>query len=209
MLPIDCHFHRMCWAGALGWLVMIGPGCSGSGAGTTTRSGQVPGRQIRLPQTPPDRVFEAGVYAMQQWFRRVEPRPALGVIYGSTTEYTQEGGTDRIRDVIGFRNRMRRTGSLTVQPFGEGTRVACRVDRERLDTADHRVFRQNRSLNDLPNQTPIERDAGLMASQEQVWTRLSRDRPLEMDILDLIRDRTAGMAGADAAAEDGSDIPDR
>ena len=149
------------------------------------------GRQLRLANVPVDRAFEAGTYAMQQWFRGVDPRPSGGLIRGLATEYTQSGGTERIRDVIGFPNRMRRRGTLSIQPLGDGCRLICRVDRERLDTSDHRIFRQQRSINDLPNQTPIERDAGLTASQEQAWTSLPRDRALEQDILDLIRSRTA------------------
>lgn len=148
------------------------------------------GRQLRLANVSVDRAFEAGTYAMQQWFRGVDPRPSGGLIRGLATEYTQSGGTERIRDVIGFPNRMRRRGTLSIQALGDGCRLICRVDRERLDTSDHRIFRQQRSINDLPNQTPIERDAGLTASQEQAWTSLPRDRALEQDILELIRSRT-------------------
>ena len=137
---------------------------------------------------------QAGTYAMQQWFRGVDPRPSCGLIRGLATEYTQSGGTERIRDVIGFPNRMRRRGTLSIQPLGDGCRLICRVDRERLDTSDHRIFRQQRSINDLPNQTPIERDAGLTASQEQAWTSLPRDRALEQDILELIRSRTGSSS---------------
>ncbi len=152
------------------------------------------GRQLRLANVSVDRAFEAGTYAMQQWFRGVDPRPSGGLIRGLATEYTQSGGTERIRDVIGFPNRMRRRGTLSIQALGDGCRLICRVDRERLDTSDHRIFRQQRSINDLPNQTPIERDAGLTASQEQAWTSLPRDRALEQDILELIRSRTGASS---------------
>ena len=100
------------------------------------------GRQLRLANVSVDRAFEAGTYAMQQWFRGVDPRPSGGLIRGLATEYTQSGGTERIRDVIGFPNRMRRRGTLSIQALGDGCRLFCRVDRERLDTSDHRIFRQ-------------------------------------------------------------------
>lgn len=153
-----------------------------------------------LPDVPVDRAFDAGVYAMRQWFHRVDRRPVEGLVRGLTTEYTQAGGTERIRDAIGFRNRMRRTGTLTVRPRGGGCVLTCRIDRQRLDTADHRVFRQNEELNDLPNRTPLERDAGLSADQEQVWTSMPRDRALERQTLDLAATRAATTPGDNSAS---------
>ena len=138
---------------------------------------------------------------MRQWFRRVDPQPGEGLVKRLATEYTQAGGTERLRDTIGFRNRLRRIGTLTVVPRGAGCVVSCRIDRQRLDTADHRVFRQNEQLNDLPNRTPLERDAGLSAKQEQVWTDLPRDRALELQTLDLVAARATGNSAGNSAPD--------
>ncbi len=159
----------------------------------------------KLPNVSAEVAFDAGVYAMRQWFRRVDPQPGEGLVKGLATEYTQAGGTERLRDTIGFRNRLRRIGTLTVVPRGGGCVVSCRIDRQRLDTADHRVFRQNEQLNDLPNRTPLERDAGLSAEQEQVWTDLPRDRVLERQMLNLVAARATGnSAGSSAPDSNGS-----
>lgn len=146
--------------------------------------------QMQLPGVTRDAAFEAGQYSLQQWFRVAEVSADGGVIRSATEEYDQKGGTGRIRDsAVGYRNRMRRSAILVIRPLGEGCVAKCRVQVERLDTADHRVFRSNEQFGDVPNETPIDREAAVSAQQDQVWTPMPRDRPLEREILDLLRSR--------------------
>ena len=132
---------------------------------------------------------------MQQWFRVTETDPQRGVIQSAPSEYEQKGGTGRIRDAaIGFRNRMRRIGAIVVQEVGEGCIVKCKVAVQRLDTADHRAFRSNQQFGDVPNETPIQQEAGVSPQQEQVWTDMPRDRALERQVLDVVQNRLEGDA---------------
>jgi len=127
---------------------------------------------------------------MKQWFRVAEASPVDGQVRSVTTEYEQRGGTGRIRDTaLKFPNRLRRTATLYVQPWGEGSVVHCVVDVQRLDTADHRVFRDMERFDDYPTDTPIDREAGVTAAQDQVWTDLPRDVQLERDILEVVRSK--------------------
>jgi hypothetical protein len=151
--------------------------------------------QVRLPNTSSEAAFDAGVYAMQQWFRVTETDPQRGVIQSAPSEYEQKGGTGRIRDAaIGFRNRMRRIGAIVVQEVGDGCIVKCKVAVQRLDTADHRAFRSNQQFGDVPNETPIQQEAGVSPQQEQVWTDMPRDRALERQVLDVVQNRLEGSA---------------
>lgn len=179
---------------AIASAALLFAGCSGlesdGGAGLKRSEGM----SRRLAGTRTDQAFDAAVYAMRQWFTRVEPRPTEGLVRGVSFEYVQKGGTERLRDAIGFKNRLRRTGRIVVRPYDVGCIVVCRIDRDRLDTADHRVFRQNETINDLPSETPIEREAGVSAEQQQAWTPMPRDRALERMILDLVRDRAASTS---------------
>ncbi len=176
------------------WAVLIlsyvPAGCSDSrgwGLGGENTNGW---SSVSLPDVPRQQAFDAGVYAMQQWFRLDEASPEDGLIKSATTEYGQRGGTERIRDtLLKYPNRMRRTATLSVESFGSGSMAKCVVRVERLDTADHRVFRDNERFDDYPNETPIERDAGVSAGQDQVWTDMPRDRALERQILDVLRSR--------------------
>ncbi len=177
-------------------LVLSAVGCSDSGPSSridTRRSATADWTQARLPNVPSDAAYAAGMYAMQQWFRLAEMDPDRMVIQSAPSEYEQKGGTGRIRDAaVGYRNRMRRIGALVVQEVADGCIVKCKVVVQRLDTADHRVFRANQQFGDVPNETPIQQEAGVSPRQEQVWTDMPRDRGLERQILDVVRSRLEG-----------------
>jgi hypothetical protein len=166
-------------------------GCSRGESGTSTsvRSRNEGWTTVRLPNTSRAEAFQAGEYAMKQWFRLEEVSPTNGQIRSALIEYTQKGGTERLRDVIMFPNRMRHRATLVVMEQAPDTVVRCAVSVQRLDTADHRVFQSNERFTDYPNDTPIDRGAGLSASQDQVWTDMPRDRQLESDILSVVKNR--------------------
>jgi hypothetical protein len=172
-------------------LLMLSAGCEQPGR--TGESVFSPRRQegtlARLPGASRDAAFDAGKYAMQQWFRLDEVSPARGVIRSAAAEYDQKGGTGRIRDSVGFKNRMRRTAMLVIRDEGGSAAAECIVKVQRLDTADHRMFHQNRGSTDYPSETPIDREAGVSASQDQVWTDMGADRRLESEILEVLRNR--------------------
>ena len=165
-------------------------GCSelaGSGLGASRAEGW---SQVTLPKVSQAEAFDAGVYAMRQWFRLENISPESGLVQSAMSEYDQRGGTGRIRDAaIGYRNRMRRQASLVVEDTGNGSIARCMVKVERLDTADHRVFRDNEQFQDYPTETPIDREAGVSARQDEVWTEMPRDRGLEREILAVLKNR--------------------
>jgi hypothetical protein len=146
--------------------------------------------QVRLPAVPREQAFDAAVQAMGQWFRVAESSPALGQVRSAVQEFDQRGGTDRLRDAaLKYKNRMRRTATLVIVEEAGGCRALCEVRVERLDTSDHRVFRDNQRFTDYPNQTPIDSDAAVSTGQSQVWTEVPRDRQLESHILAAVRSR--------------------
>lgn len=169
------------------------PACSeldGANARSEPSGGATP---LRLPDTPPDVAFDAGLAAMRQYFKQVEASPAEGRIDSGVAEYVQTGGTGRFRDeALKFRNRMRRRATLWITQSGTGSLARCQVRVQRLDTADHRVFEQQQRFDDLPNATPIDRDAGVSSLQNQAWTDLPRDRRREREILQVLFNRAKG-----------------
>ncbi len=176
----------------LAGVLLGGVGCSENRGPGTTLGREAGWSQATLPGVSEPAAREAGVYAMRQWFRLDPAAPADGVIQGLPEEYEQRGGTGRIRDeAVGYRNRLRRTATLVIQETPTGCVAKCRVQVERLDTADHRVFSSNEQFGDVPNETPIDREAGVTPRQQQVWTTLPRDRDLERRILNVLRDELA------------------
>ena len=187
----------------LGGLALTGmAGCSQSGDGVFSPRPRVEGwSQRQVPGVTLDEAVTASAAAVRQWFPRTDVRVSnYGLIRTGAVEYSQKGGTERIRDSIGYRNRLRRSATIEVRPGENGCVVKCVVERQRLDTADRRVFQQNDSRNDVPNETPVTRgDAGLRVDQQDAWTDMPRDRALESDILSAIVARMTAAKGPDAA----------
>ena len=75
-------------------LAVLGPmGCSD--AKTTpniSRASTADWSQVRLMNTSPGEAYDAGLYAMRQWFRLAETDPEQGLIHSVPSEYEQKGG---------------------------------------------------------------------------------------------------------------------
>ena len=180
-------------------LMLVGTGCS-DGGGIHSVGSTSGWSQARLPGVSRDAAFEVGLYAMGQWFRIAKSSPESNVVYSVVEEYDQRGGTGRLSEVIiEQKHRMRHTAMLKVEQEGNVCLVKCRVRVQRLDTASHRAFQQNRQFDDLPNKTPIDRGVGASQTQNQVWTDVRPDRQLERQILEVTRKRAMGE-------EDGADV---
>ncbi len=178
---------------------LFATGCSDLQTDTQPRTAQSRWNRINLPGTSPDAAFDAAVEAVRQYFTTFDASRANGRIETSMVEYTQRGGTGRIRDdALKPSNRMRRQATLLVTSTGDGAAVLCEVRVQRLDTADQRAYQQHREFNDVPNQTPIERDAGVTGAQSESWTDMPRDSKLERDILESIHGRVMRSKPADS-----------
>lgn len=188
-------------------LLTILAGCnSGGGEGVVDRPRVEGWSQRRASGVSVDRATEATKASLQQWFGRVNVQPGSTLlVQGGPSEYAQKGGGDRIRDTVGFNNRLRRTATVQIRAIDDGCQIQCVVERQRLDTADHRVLQENRGGSDVPNATPIERDAGLTRDQQDSWTDLPRDRDMERTILNSILARLRGGDGNAATAENATD----
>lgn len=152
---------------------------------------------LQLPGVSRDNAFEAGIYAVKQFIPSVTTSVNDGVVESVWVEYEQRGGTGRIRDeAIKYKNRLRHRIVLAVTPAGSGSSAQCQVSVQRLDTTDHRMFNQQSQFDDRNDQTPIDQDAGVSASQSEAWTDLPRDRDLERQVLDVLRNRVAGPPSA-------------
>lgn len=176
-------------------------GCSDFEEPAPTRARNEGWSTIRMPFITRDAAYDAGLKAMQQWFKIAEASKVDGQIRSVTTEYEQKGGTGRIRDAaLGFKNRMRRTATIYVEGEGQGSVARCVVEVQRLDTAEYRTFQDNDRFDDTANQTPIDRDASVRTTKDQVWTDMPHDRQLEGDILSVLRAKATSAQPTTASA---------
>lgn len=104
-------------------------------------------------------------------------------------EKTERGNEGRIRDGLKLPNRVRRTASLEFAKRGSDMEAWCQVKIDRLTTSDHRVWAGQREFDDVPTQTPIDREAATTDKQNTVWTSAGRDESMEREILSDLRNR--------------------
>ncbi len=185
---------RIAAAAFCGAILAIGvPACSELTSATEPAGRSGGATPLTLPNTSTDVAFDAGLAAMRHYFNQVDSNPAIGKIESGQVEYAQTGGTGRFRDnAFKFRNRMRHKATLWITRSDSGTLARCQVRVQRLDTADHRVFRDQQRFNDLPNTTPIDREAGVSSVQNQAWTEMPRDRKREREILQVLFNQASG-----------------
>lgn len=187
---IGVRRDRLIALAVMGQIVWAAGGCSELASGGIGGERGESWSRVTLPKVSRAEAFDAGVYAMRQWFRLESVAPESGSVQSVMSEYEQKGGTGRIRDAaLGYRNRMRRQATLVVEESSAGSVARCIVKVERLDTADHRVFRDQTRFEDYPTETPIDREAGVSARQDEAWTEMPRDRGLEREILAVLKNR--------------------
>jgi len=167
----------------------------------------VEGLQQRvIPNADPDQVLTAATTILQREFGRVRVDTMARRIVTGPVEYTTERESGTARDLYRGRSTMRRLATFMVGRSGGETVARLRVDVERRDTGRQVVMHpQAYRLSDNPGQeTPISGDAATTAEQNAVWTRVRRDRQLERELLDELREQFARRTGTPGTANDGS-----
>ncbi len=153
-------------------------------------------QQRVLQDTDPDEVLTAAASILQREFGRITVDRAARRITTVPVEYTTQRESGTARDLYRGRSTMRRVAQLDVGRSGGQTVARLRVDIERRDT-ERQAMIQPRAyrLSDDPGQeTPIDADAATSAQQNAVWTRVRRDRTLERELLDELRDQFARLS---------------
>jgi hypothetical protein len=141
----------------------------------------------------PDAVLAEAGAVLQREFGRVKIDRGARRIETAPVEYTTSRGSGAVRDVYGGRSTMRRVAYFTVGSRGGTTVAALQVNVERRDTVQRAVTpATGYRLSDSPGaETPVDRDAATTLEQNTVWTFVRRDRTLERQLLDEVRERFA------------------
>lgn len=177
------------WAGMACVICFAGCGTTESNQGFSTR--------IVVARSASE-LFAEGRSVLMQEFGGLETsdgqsRRLVTVANEFTTR--RESGTGR--DLYGNATRMRRFATFQVQERGRELVARIRVDVERQDNG--RVQSMQRPwlrVSDYPaDETAAERDAATDVRQNELWTRVRRDRELESGLLaQIARDAERGGA---------------
>jgi hypothetical protein len=157
-----------------------------------------------LPAGDDDVAIAAAEQAFREHFRierSVRGQRVLLELKSDQAESVQRGGTGRLRDgVAAVPERVRRLGTLRLTQQRGQLRAQCQVRRQRLDTSELEMFHRTRTDQDIPSDTPIDRQA-VSPEHNAVWTDVGRDLDLEREILASLAERLGDAATPPPPAE--------
>lgn len=138
-------------------------------------------------------VYDAAERAVADRFRISGRDRSAGLIHGTTFETGVVAASGR----MGSPPRVRRLAEVRLRQEGSGVEVFCRVSVQENATDSVRILRSEHGTYDEPHQTPADREAGTTESQNTVWRNRRRDRGMEREILESVRDALGGVAASD------------
>ena len=149
---------------------------------------------IRLPGVSRTQAFESVQLVLREFDFRLESVDAdAGFLRSFPLEETVRGQTGRISDpVVQSPNRIRRICEAYVSGGPDRAEVRLAVSRERHDTASYRAFAREHQEQDMPTETPIDKDTGTSPQQYESWTPIGRDRDLEHSLRRALQERLPG-----------------
>jgi hypothetical protein len=145
--------------------------------------GPADAQERRLPDASVDEVRPVAERVFRQHFR-IDPQLSTRTrLVSRPAEVEEAGQVERVRDVLGpSRNRRRQKGELYLVQEGSDVVVRCRVQLQRLDTAERAAFERERG-DDRPGETPINRSGSTSTSLHEEWVDTGRDRAVESELL--------------------------
>lgn len=164
-------------------LVWSGLACSEPAVSAVTYQRQ------SLPGVTFDAAYAAGERALAERFRVTDRDREAGTIGGEDrTAVIQADGSRVLSDAAGTPRRARRIAELRVRSEGSDTEVYCRVFLQENQSGAVRMMTSEHRGEDQPFETPADRDASTTEQQNAVWRNRSRDRVMERQILESVRE---------------------
>ena len=140
--------------------------------------------------------FEAAERAVSERFRVMVADRAKGLVRSAPVWAEAAPSPERIGDRLGRPRRVRKTVEVRVEPEGDGVSIGCKVLIEENQAGAHRLFSREHGLSDVPSDTPADRGAAATLEQDAVWRVTGRDRALERQICQSIRELLDEAAGS-------------
>ena len=147
---------------------------------------------LRLSGAPEAAVFDAAARAMGEHFTIRRHDRAAGILEAVPIESIGAESRGRLRDVMAVPRRERRIAEVRVESVGSVVKIFCKVLVQEHDSQAHQMFGREHALDDLPTDTPAERDAATTTEQNAVWRTKRHDRELESRILRAVPEQLAG-----------------
>ena len=147
---------------------------------------------LRLSGASEAAVFDAASRALGERFNLNRSDRTAGILEAAPKEGVGPGQSGRLGDVVAVPRRERRVAEMRVENEGGIVKVYCKVLVQEYDTQAHQMFTREHAIDDLPTDTPADRDAATTTDQNSVWRGKRRDGVMEREILQAVREQLAG-----------------
>lgn len=134
-------------------------------------------------------VYEAAHATMSEYFRIDEADRRTGIIRSVPT--IVRASTDDLplgKPLSSLRN-VRKIAEIGVEPQGGTVVVRCGVLVQRAESVSHLAYAPRRTIDDTPNQTPLQESEGRDEVGNLVWNATGYDHKLERELLAAIVER--------------------
>ena len=134
-------------------------------------------------------VFGAAEAALNDLSYRIyEADPTAGVINALPRSAIPAEEETGVGSRQGPRVRLRRVAYVRLTQTAAVVNVYCKVVVQEQTTEAHRMFRHDHRVSDIPDDTPIDRDAATTTEQNTVWRTIRRDKAAERRIVEAVLD---------------------
>ncbi len=135
-------------------------------------------------------VFAAAEAALKELSYEIyNADPAKGTINALPISATAAEKETRAGSGPGSQTRLRRAVYVRLTQSAAVVNVYCKVVVQEQTTEAHRMFRHDHRVSDIPDDTPIDRDAATTKEQNTVWRTIRRDKATERAILEAVLDQ--------------------
>ena len=146
------------------------------------------GHSVRqIPDVDPARVFRAAEAALLREGLVIDRRDvAAGVVTSLPAAIPRDGVLGSPGLGLSSRGPARRVALIRIKKQDGIMRISCRVELQEQITEARRMFGQDYSGLDRPDDTPIDRGAAATREQNTVWRVARRDKRAERRILSTL-----------------------
>ncbi len=149
----------------------------------------------RFENTTRQAVFQAAQATMREYFRVDVADDRTGVIRSVPTIVTDTFEDRPLGRRLSSPRQVRKTAEIRVELIDSAVVVRCGVLVQRSEPTRSLAYAPQRSIDDLPNQTPLQESEGRDDQSNFSWSAAGYDHKLEREMLAAIAERQAGTQG--------------
>ncbi len=148
----------------------------------------------RFENTTRQAVFLAAQATMSEYFRVDVADDSTGVIRSVPTIVPESADDLPLGRRLSSPRQVRKTAEIRIEMLDSIVVVRCGVLVQRSEPTRSLAYAPQRSIDDLPNQTPLQESEGRDDQSTFAWSAAGYDRKLEREMLAAIAERQAQPA---------------